>query len=138
MSSADISHGDTSDDDTSVGDIPLLTQGGVEMPESTNRGALTEAVFYILLALFKPTHGYGIIKFIRAITNDRVILGSGTLYGAINTLLKNEWIRIEEIQNDSRKLYAITEIGKKIVDSEITRLKELTEHGYSITNEDIL
>ena len=93
------------------------------MPESTNRGALTEAVFYILLALFKPTHGYGIIKFIRAITNDRVILGSGTLYGAINTLMKNEWIRIEEIQNDSRKLYTITEIGRKIVDNEIARLK---------------
>ncbi len=108
------------------------------MPESTNRGALTEAVFYILLALFNPTHGYGIIKFIRAITNDRVILGSGTLYGAINTLMKNGWIRIEEIQNDSRKLYTITEIGRNAVDNEIARLKELTEHGYSITSEDRL
>ena len=108
------------------------------MPESTNRGALTEAVFYILLALFKPTHGYGIIKFIRSMTNDRVILGSGTLYGAINTLMKNGWITIEEIQNDSRKLYTITEIGRKIVDNEIARLKELTEHGYSITSEDRL
>lgn len=108
------------------------------MPESTNRGALTEAVFYILLALFKPTHGYGIIKFIRSITNNRVILGSGTLYGAINTLMKNGWIVIKEVQNDSRKLYVITDIGRNAVDNEIARLKELTEHGHSITNGDIL
>ena len=108
------------------------------MPESTYRGALTEAVFYILLALFKPTHGYGIIKFIRTITDDRVILGSGTLYGALNTLMKNGWIETEEFQEDSRKLYKITKMGRNAVDNELARLKELTEHGYSITNEDRL
>lgn len=108
------------------------------MPESTYRGALTEAVFYILLALFKPTHGYGIIKFIRTITDDRVILGSGTLYGALNTLMKNGWVTTEEFQEDSRKLYKITKMGRNAVDNELARLKELTEHGYSITNEDRL
>jgi len=103
------------------------------MPESTDRGALTEAVFYILLALFKPTHGYGIMKFIRTITNDRVILGSGTLYGAINTLIKREWIKIENIQNDDKKCYVITERGGEIVEREIIRLKELIIHGEGIT-----
>jgi len=106
------------------------------MPESTDRGALTEAVFYILLALFNPTHGYGIIKFIRSITNDRVILGSGTLYGAINKLLKNDWVRIEKIQNDDRKLYAITDMGKLVVEKEVIRLKELVMHGKGITGGD--
>ncbi len=106
------------------------------MTKNTDKGALTEAVFYILLALFEPTHGYGIIKFARTITSNRVILGSGTLYGAINTLLKNEWISIEEIQNDSRKLYAITDKGRDIVDSEIVRLKELIVHGERITRGD--
>ena len=106
------------------------------MPKNTDKGALTEAVFYILLALFEPTHGYGIIKFARAITNNRVILGSGTLYGALNTLLKNEWIKIEKTQNDSQKLYAITDKGRDIVDSEIARLKELVVHGEHITRGD--
>ena len=106
------------------------------MPESTDRGALTEAVFYILLALFKPTHGYGIMKFIRNITNDRVILGSGTLYGAINTLIKREWIKIENIQNDDKKCYVITERGREIVEREIIRLKELIIHGEGITGGD--
>ncbi len=106
------------------------------MPESTDRGALTEDVFYILLALFKPTHGYGIMKFIRNITNDRVILGSGTLYGAINTLIKREWIKIENIQNDDKKCYVITERGREIVEREIIRLKELIIHGEGITGGD--
>ena len=137
MSSDDISSLDISILDISDNDITTMTHGGVKMPKNTDKGALTEAVYYILLALYEPTHGYGIIKFARAITNNRVILGSGTLYGAINTLLKNEWISIEEIQNDSRKLYVITDKGKDIVDNEIARLKELAIHGEGVTGGDI-
>lgn len=102
------------------------------MPESTFRGALTEAVYYILLALYKPTHGYGIMKFIRSITDDRVIIGSGTLYGALGTLMKNRWIKIDENQNDDKKCYVITNIGKSVIDKELDRLKELVEHGEGI------
>lgn len=104
------------------------------MPESTDRGALTEAVFYILLALFKPTHGYGIMKFIRTITNDRVILGSGTLYGALNTLMKNNWIEIDDTQSDNRKCYVITKRGREVVEKELIRLKELLVHGKGVTS----
>ena len=46
---------------------------------------LTEAIFYILLALRKPNHGYGIIQEVEALTAGRVVLGPGTLYGAIQT-----------------------------------------------------
>ncbi len=76
------------------------------------------------------------MKFIRNITNDRVILGSGTLYGAINTLIKREWIKIENIQNDDKKCYVITERGREIVEREIIRLKELIIHGEGITGGD--
>lgn len=102
------------------------------MPESTFRGALTEAVFYILLSLYKPTHGYGIMKFIRNTTDDRVIIGSGTLYGALGTLLKNKWIKIDKNYNDDKKCYVITDIGKSVVDKELARLKELIVHGEGI------
>jgi len=104
------------------------------MPNSEDK-PLTEAVYYILLALYKPTHGYGIIKFIRYLTNGRVILGSGTLYGAINTLLKNGWIRISENKDDDKKCYEITDVGKESVRNEIARLQELTNHGLDIINE---
>ncbi len=48
---------------------------------------LTEAFFYILLAVRKPNHGYGIILEVEKLTGGRVILGAGTLYGAIQTML---------------------------------------------------
>ena len=103
------------------------------MPKTTGQGALTEAVFYILLAVYEPTHGYGIIKFIRSLTESRVILGSGTLYGAIKTLLRNRWIKISSIQNNGQKLYEITDSGKEIVAAELLRLRELLNHGNAIT-----
>ena len=51
--------------------------------------ALTEAVFYILLSLVEPLHGYGIMQNVEKLSGGRVRLAAGTLYGAINTLLEN-------------------------------------------------
>jgi DNA-binding PadR family transcriptional regulator len=52
---------------------------------------LTEALFYILLAARKPNHGYGIIQEVQEITKGRLIIGPGTLYGAINSMLEKGW-----------------------------------------------
>ena len=54
--------------------------------------ALTEAVYYILLSLLEPLHGYGIIQNVEQLSGGRVRLAAGTLYGAINTLLEKDWI----------------------------------------------
>ena len=105
------------------------------MPESTERGALTEAVFYILLTLTKPTHGYGIMKFVNEISGGRVILGSGTLYGAINTLLKKRWIRISTADSGRKKDYEITDAGREVLESELERLDELLKTGRNILEE---
>lgn len=102
------------------------------MAKDLGGAALTEAVYYILLALHEPTHGYGIMKYIRNITSDRVIIGSGTLYGAINKLIKNGWIEIDENYDNDKKCYVITDEGKEIVRNEVARLKSLTSHGESI------
>ena len=69
------------------------------------------------------------MKYIRNITNDRVIIGSGTLYGAISKLIKNGWIKIDDNFDNEKKCYSITDEGKKIVENEVIRLKELTSHG---------
>ena len=50
--------------------------------------ALTEGVYYILLSLLQPLHGYGIIQNVEKLSAGRVRLAAGTLYGAINTLLE--------------------------------------------------
>jgi len=108
------------------------------MPESSERGALTEAVYYILLALYNPLHGYGIMQFVKEISNNRVNLGPGTLYGAINTMLNKRWIRSLETEEESRKKeYKITEEGRRVVLEEIKRLEELIENGKKIVEGDM-
>lgn len=103
------------------------------MPESNERGALTEAVFYILLALYTPMHGYRIMQTVRDLSSGRVDLGAGTLYGAINTLLEKKWIQPVAGEQDSRKKeYTITTLGKSVVESEIKRLQDLIETGRKI------
>lgn len=62
------------------------------MRDNVKGGALTEVTFYILLSLFTPKHGYAVMQFIEAQTNGRLILGAGTLYGALNTLEEKGWI----------------------------------------------
>ncbi len=104
------------------------------MPESQERGALTEAVFYILLSLYKPLHGYGIMQNVKDLSKQRVNLGAGTLYGAINSLLEKNWIKAINVEKDSRKKeYEITDLGKEIINGEIVRLDELVENGKKIT-----
>ncbi len=101
------------------------------MPEST--GALTEAIFYILLSLYRPLHGYGIMQRVNALSGGRVALGAGTLYGALSTLVKKGWIEpYGEEGEDRRKEYVITPPGRAAVEAEIVRLEELLENGRDI------
>jgi DNA-binding PadR family transcriptional regulator len=105
----------------------------VSLPESSERGALTEAVFYILLSLYSAMHGYGIMQNVQRLSGGRVNLGPGTLYGAINTLLEKGWIESVAGQKNTRKKeYVITSEGKAIVREEIARLQELIENGKRI------
>jgi len=104
------------------------------MPESSERGSLTEAVFYILLALYEPLHGYGIMQKTGEWSRGRVILGAGTLYGAINTLLDKNWIQAYKSEDDSRKKeYVITDLGKRQVEDELLRLEERLQNGRMVT-----
>lgn len=98
--------------------------------------ALTEAVYYILLSLLTPRHGYGIMQNTELLSGGRVRLAAGTLYGAINSLLEKGWITALSGEKDSRKKeYVITEDGKSILRTEIQRLSELLENGKRIMEE---
>lgn len=95
--------------------------------------ALTEAVYYILLSLVKPLHGYGIMQNTAQLSGNRVLLAPGTLYGAINALLEKKWIiALPEEQSSRKKEYLITELGKIAVKNEIERLRQLVKNGESI------
>ncbi len=93
-------------------------------------GALTEAVYYILLSLLEPRHGYGIMQNADILSNGRVKLAAGTLYGAINTMLDKGWIcGINDETSGRKKEYVITSNGRKILEQEIFRLEELVSNG---------
>lgn len=85
---------------------------------------MTETAFYILYALKQPRHGYGIIKFIEEVTNGRLLLGSGTIYGTISKMQKDGLIQ-HYSDEDRKTLYEITEIGKQVLAQEIARIEEM-------------
>lgn len=101
------------------------------MPESFERGALTEATCLILLSLYEPRHGYGVMQHIASVTNGRVNLGAGTLYGAINLLLDKGWIAVAGGE-ERRKIYRVTPEGKWVTEIEMTRLSELLSIGKAV------
>lgn len=93
---------------------------------------LTPTVFHILLALAGgEKHGYAIMREVERVTDGRVTLGSGTLYGAIKRLLADGWIaetdeRPDESLDDSRRrYYALTGLGRRVAEAEAERLDAL-------------
>lgn len=70
--------------------LRLVIYEGDIIRDNLSSGALTETSLLVLLSLYNELHGYGIKKFIENNTNGRVVLGMGTLYGAINNLEKKD------------------------------------------------
>ena len=103
----------------------------------TESCALTEAFYYILLSLYQPLHGYGIMQKAREFSGGRVRLAAGTLYGALNALLDKGWIEALPVEAGSRKKeYRITAAGKAAVEAELARLEELVKNGRAVTKEE--
>lgn len=92
---------------------------------------LTEATFFIMLSLTpKQKHGYAIMKDVLSISNNRVVLSTGTLYGALKRLLERNWIaRVDDPNGDGtgrvRKAYALTDLGRRVLGAEVERLESL-------------
>ena len=89
--------------------------------------ALTEAVFYILLSLDAPLHGYGIMQNVEHLSGGRVRLAAGTLYGWI--------VSLGDESEGRKKEYQITPTGREAVRAELRRLHELTQNGDKLTSE---
>lgn len=94
---------------------------------------LSEATFFIMLSLAPaPKHGYAIMKEVEALSEGRLLLSTGTLYGALKRLLEQGWIeRVEDPQPDDtdrqRKAYRLTELGRRILEAETDRLRSLLQ-----------
>ena len=94
---------------------------------------LSETTFLILLILGGgPKHGYAIMKEVEELSQGRVQLSTGTLYGAIKRLLADGWINrlnLPEDSNDARlrKSYVLSAHGRKVLRTETQRLRKLIE-----------
>lgn len=93
---------------------------------------MTETAFYILFCLQKPNHGYGIVQIVENLSEGAIRLAPGTMYGSLSKMEKDGVIRFVR-EEDKRKIYEITSLGKEILDIEINRINRL----YKLTREDI-
>ena len=89
---------------------------------------LTEAAYYVLISLNKPRHGYGIMQHVEKLTNGRIKIGAGTMYGNLSRMEK-EGLITSVAEEDRKKIYEISEKGKVVLRLELGRLEELLEHG---------
>jgi len=100
-------------------------------------GPLTETVYYVLLALDSPLHGYGVMRRVGEMSVGRVNLGPGTLYGALTTLVDKGWIApVAGAAADRKKEYALTDTGRAVLRAELARLEELLRNGRRIVEGD--
>ncbi len=105
--------------------------------DARKRAALSEQAFLILLSLAPgPKHGYAILKDVEDLSQGEVLLGTGTLYGALKRLMGQALIeRVPDpIPNETareRNAYALTQEGRRVMQGEAARMDALLEAARS-------
>lgn len=89
---------------------------------------MTEAMYYLLLALLRPAHGYRLMQQVAEASGGRVAMGAGTMYGLLSKLEKEGLIELEK-QDERRKTYALTPAGRDALRAEYRRLCALVSDG---------
>ena len=85
---------------------------------------MTETAFYILFCLQSPNHGYGVVQRVEELTGGELRLAPGTMYGSLSKMEKDGLIRFVN-EEDKRKIYEITALGKEILETEKKRIERL-------------
>ena len=85
---------------------------------------MTETGFYILMCLKEEAHGYSIVQKVEALTEGAIKLSPGTIYGSLSKMEKDGLIRFVR-EEEKRKIYLITELGKQVLDLEMKRIERL-------------
>ena len=89
---------------------------------------MTETGFYILFCLREEMHGYNIGKKVKEMTGGGLIISPGTMYGSLSKMEKDGLIQFVR-EEEKRKLYTITELGKQILATEIKRIERLYKNS---------
>jgi DNA-binding PadR family transcriptional regulator len=100
-----------------------------EQQETSRIKPLTEPVLLILVSLAsKPQHGYALMRDICDLSQGRVEVTTGTLYGALRRLLEDGWIERFDQEDTSREkqAYRLTATGRRHLEMELDRMKQVT------------
>ena len=89
---------------------------------------MTESGFYILFCLQTPQHGYGISQKVKKMTGGAVAIGAGTMYGTLSKMEKDGLIAFTG-EEEKRKLYQITELGREVLAVELIRIERLYKNS---------
>lgn len=89
---------------------------------------LSEASYYVLAALDEPLHGYALMQKVESMSQGNVIIGPGTLYGAVGTLEKQGLIE-KVSEEERRKTYALTSKGRQVLAEQVRRLAIMVRNG---------
>ena len=92
---------------------------------------MSETAYYILLSLTEERHGYAIMQYVSGLTNNRINLGAGTLYGTLSKLEQSGLVMITGEEN-KRKYYKITVDGEAVLGAELGRIEELYRNGREV------
>lgn len=104
-----------------------ISENNIEGGNLKNTEPLTDSMFYIMAALTKPRHGYGIMTFIEETTIGAITIGPASMYTIIKKLLKQEWIYLHDESDARRKTYLLTEKGRKVLEEEV-KLRKMMIH----------
>ena len=99
---------------------------------------LTESTYYILLSLYTPQHGYGIMQRAEALSGGRVRLAAGTLYGALTRLCGKGGAEPLPVADSRKKEYRLTETGLAVLKNELNRLRQLVANGETVLKEETI
>ncbi len=86
---------------------------------------LTETVFYVLLALRLPAHGYLVMSRVEQLSLGQVRLAAGTLYGALENLMKQGLIMPVPGVDPRRQVYQITDGGLAVLERDAQRMQHM-------------
>ena len=88
---------------------------------------MTETGFYILLCLQYEMHGYSIVQKVEELTKGEIRLSPGTMYGSLSKMEKDGLIKFVR-EEEKRKIYRITDLGKEVLELEMKRIKRLYQN----------
>ncbi len=97
---------------------------------------LSETTYYILLSLLSPNHGYAIMQNVENLSEGKVRIAAGTLYGALENLLKQKIIAQVGSLDTRRKVYTLTPAGKEVLQMEYQRLTHLVSISRQLFNQE--